>query len=53
MIVGHLIESLVRQRLRPSGWERTETPIVVAGLTLSSLMATLALTMRGRGGDAR
>lgn len=53
MVVGHLSESLVRRRLRPSDWERTETPIVVAGLSLSCLMAALALTMRRRGGEAR
>ena len=43
MIGGYLAERLVRQRLRPAGWEQVETPLVVTGLGLSAAMATLGL----------
>ena len=41
MVAGHLIERLGRLRLRPSGWDPVETPIVVAGLGLAAAMAVL------------
>jgi hypothetical protein len=46
MTVGYLAEQLVRRRLRPSGWEPVETPVVVLGLTTAAMMAPLGLTSR-------
>jgi hypothetical protein len=34
MVAGYLGERLVRQRLRPSGWDALESPLVVAALGL-------------------
>jgi hypothetical protein len=46
MIAGYLGEQLVRERLRPSGYDALETPLVVAGVALSVAMARLGLTRR-------
>jgi hypothetical protein len=43
MVSGYLGESLVRRRLRPSGWERVESPLALAGISLAALMAGLGL----------
>jgi|SRR5215475_108479 len=43
MTAGYLAERLVRQRLRPAGWDKAETPVVAAGLTLAAAMAVLGL----------
>jgi hypothetical protein len=39
MVPGYLGEELVRRRLRPSGYDRIETPLVASALTLSAAMA--------------
>jgi hypothetical protein len=41
MVAGYLGERLVRQRLRPSGWDPLESPLIVAALGLSAGMAVL------------
>jgi hypothetical protein len=41
MVAGYLGERLVRQRLRPSGWDGFESPLIVAALGLSAGMAVL------------
>ena len=38
-VAGYLGERLVRRRLRPSGWDPVETPLVVAGIGLAGAMA--------------
>ena len=42
MTAGYLAERLVRQRLIPAGWDKAETPVVVAGISLAAAMAVLA-----------
>ena len=44
MVAGYLAERHVRHRLRPSGWDGVETPLLVAGLALSTAMAAPSLT---------
>lgn len=39
MVPGYLAERQVRHRLRPDGWDRIETPLVVLGLGLAAVMA--------------
>jgi hypothetical protein len=41
MVAGYLGERLVRQRLRPSGWDALESPLIIAALGLSVGMAAL------------
>jgi hypothetical protein len=41
MVAGYLGERLVRQRLRPSGWDALESPLIVAALGPSVGMAVL------------
>jgi hypothetical protein len=43
MVGGYLAERLVRRRLRPSGWDAGESPIVIAGASLAAVMAGLGL----------
>ena len=43
MVAGYLAERLVRTRLRPAGWERVESPLLVVGVTLAAVMAALGL----------
>jgi len=43
MVAGYLLERLGRRRLRPSGWDAAESPIVIAGLSLAVAMALLGL----------
>lgn len=43
MVGGYLVERLVRRRLRPSGWDAAESPIVIAGASLAAVMAGLGL----------
>jgi hypothetical protein len=43
MTAGYLAERLVRQRLAPAGWDKAETPVVVAGISLSASMALIGL----------
>ena len=40
-VAGYLGERLVRRRLRPSGWDAVESPLVVAGIGLAGAMAAL------------
>ena len=47
MTAGYLAERLVRQRLRPPGWDKAETPVVVAGISLAAAMAMLGLRPHG------
>ena len=44
MVPGYLGEKLVRRRLTPSGYDRVETPVVIAGITLASMTALLGAT---------
>jgi hypothetical protein len=46
MITGYLGESLVRQRLRPSGYDPVESPLVIIGLGLAGAMAVVGLSAR-------
>ena len=41
MVAGYLGERLVRQRLRPAGWDALESPLIIAALGLSVGMAAL------------
>ena len=41
MVAGYLGERLVRQRLRPSGWDALESPLLVAAIGLAVAMAVL------------
>jgi hypothetical protein len=43
MVVGYLAEALVRQRLRRSGYDAVETPLVAIAIGLSGAMAVLGL----------
>ena len=43
MVAGYLLERLGRRRLRRSGWDAAESPIVIAGLSLAAAMALLGL----------
>ena len=44
MVAGYLGEALVRTRLRRSGYDRLESPLVGIGIALSAAMAALGLT---------
>jgi len=44
MVPGYLGERLVRRRLNRSGYDRLETPLVLAGIQLAALMALLGLS---------
>jgi len=46
MVAGYLLERLGRQRLRRSGWDAAESPLVIAGLSLAAAMALLGLRPR-------
>jgi hypothetical protein len=39
---GYLLEQQVRLRLRPSGWDTTETPLALSGLALAAVMVAIA-----------
>jgi len=43
LVAGYLGERLVRQRLRPSGWEALESPLLVVAIGLAVAMAVLGL----------
>jgi hypothetical protein len=47
MTAGYLAERLVRQRLTPAGWDRAETPVVIAGISLAVAMALIGLRPSG------
>ena len=44
MVVGYFAEALVRERLRRSGWDRVESPLVIAAASSAAGMAVLGLT---------
>jgi pimeloyl-ACP methyl ester carboxylesterase len=52
-VAGYLGERLVRRRLRPSGWDPVESPLVVAGIGLAGAMAALGRQVKGRDGTDR
>jgi hypothetical protein len=41
LVAGYLGERLVRQRLRPSGWDTLESPLLLAAIGLAVAMAAL------------
>ena len=43
LVAGYLGERLVRQRLRPSGWDPLESPLLVVAIGLAAAMAALGL----------
>lgn len=53
MTAGYLAERLVRRRLRPSGWDVVETPVIVIGVTTAALMTVLELSARREGRSVR
>ena len=48
-VADYLGERLVRRRLRPSGWDGRESPLVVAGIGLAGTMAVLSRQLARRG----
>jgi hypothetical protein len=48
LIAGYLGERLVRHRLRPSGWDAPESPLLVAAIGLAAAMAVLGLRPSAR-----
>jgi pimeloyl-ACP methyl ester carboxylesterase len=52
-VAGYLGERLVRRRLRRSGWDALESPLVVAGIGLAGAMAVLGARRNGRGRSIR
>lgn len=48
-VAGSLGERLLRQRLRPSGWDALESPLIMAALGLSVGMAALGNMSKGSG----
>jgi hypothetical protein len=48
LVAGYLGERLVRQRLRPSGWDPLESPLLVVAITLAAAMAGLGLRQPGK-----
>jgi hypothetical protein len=43
LVAGYLGERLVRQRLRPSGWDALESPLLLVAIGLAAAMAVLGL----------
>jgi hypothetical protein len=41
LTAGYVGERLVRQRLRPSGWDAVESPLVLVAIGLAAAMAAL------------
>jgi pimeloyl-ACP methyl ester carboxylesterase len=52
-VAGYLGERLVRRRLRPSGWDAVESPLVVAGIGLAGAMAALGRQVEPQDGHVR
>jgi pimeloyl-ACP methyl ester carboxylesterase len=52
-VAGYLGERLVRRRLRPSGWDAVETPLIVVGIGQAGAMAALGSQVERRGGAVR
>jgi hypothetical protein len=53
MVAGYLGERLVRQRLRPSGWDALESPLIVTALGLSVGMVALGRLDPTSGTDSK
>jgi hypothetical protein len=53
MVAGYLGERLVRQRLRRSGWDALESPLIIAALGLSVGMAALGNVGPASGTNSR
>jgi hypothetical protein len=51
LVAGYLGERLVRQRLRPSGWDGLESPLLVVAIGLAAAMAGLGLGGSREDGD--
>jgi pimeloyl-ACP methyl ester carboxylesterase len=52
-VAGYLGERLVRRRLRPSGWDAVESPLVLAGIGLAGAMAALGRQVQPQDGPVR
>ena len=52
-VAGYLGERLVRRRLRPSGWDAVESPLVLAGMGLAGAMAALGSQVEQPDGPVR
>src|SRR5215218_8629769 len=52
-VAGYLGERLVRRRLRPSGWDAMESPLVLAGIGLAGAMAALGSQVERPDGPVR
>jgi hypothetical protein len=52
-VAGYLGERLVRRRLRPSGWDAVETPLVIVGIGLAGVMAALGRRLERRDGTVQ
>ena len=52
-VPGYLGERLVRRRLRPSGWDRLESPLAAAGMGLAGAMVLLGSRATRRDGANR
>jgi pimeloyl-ACP methyl ester carboxylesterase len=52
-VAGYLGERLVRRRLRRSGWDAVESPLVLAGIGLAGATASLGSQVERRGGTLR
>jgi hypothetical protein len=53
MLADYLGERLVRQRLRPAGWDALESPLIIAALGLSVGMAALGNLRLASGTDPK
>ena len=47
-VAGYLGERVVRERLRPGGWDPVETPVAGLGVTLAAAMGVLGLRPSSR-----
>jgi hypothetical protein len=52
-VAGYLGERLVRRRLRPSGWDPVESPLVVAGIGMAGAMAVVGARRNRPGRSVR
>ena len=53
MVAGYLGERLVRQRLRPAGWDALESPLIIAALGLSVGMVALGYLSPASGANPK
>jgi pimeloyl-ACP methyl ester carboxylesterase len=52
-VPGYLGERLVRRRLRPSGWDAIESPLILVGIGLAAAMASLGRPVERQDGTVR